>query len=99
MSYISNYESSGRQGGIIVSMAAQFNEAEVGEYGVRAITQNTKSTTDKFKRIAELINSGKLKAQVDKVFSLDQVSEAFDYLEREHPKGKVVVKIKASQSS
>lgn len=33
-------------------------------------------------------------SEVDKVFSLEEVRDAFDYLEKEHTKGKVVVKIK-----
>ena len=85
-----------KKGGTIVSMAAQFDPAEIEKYGVTAISQVTKSTADKFKRIAELVDSGKLKAEVDKIFPLEQIKEAFDYLEKTHPKGKVVVKIKVS---
>jgi NADPH:quinone reductase-like Zn-dependent oxidoreductase len=82
-----------KKGGIVVSMAGQFNEEETKNLGVRAISQVTKTTADKLKRIAQLVDEGKLKAEVDKVFPLDQVREAFDYLEKEHPKGKVVVEI------
>lgn len=82
-----------KKGGIAVSMAGQFDEATAKELGVTAITQSTKTTSDKLTRIAQLIDSGKLKAQVDKVFPLEKIREAFDYLEKEHPKGKVVVKI------
>lgn len=75
-------------------MAAQFDPGEVEKYKVTAISQNTKTTADKLKRIAELVDSGKLKAEIDRIFPLDRTKEAFDYLESEHPKGKVVVKIK-----
>lgn len=83
-----------KQDGVIVSMAGQFDEEETKKLGVTAISQVTKTTADKLKRIAQLIDQGKLKAEVDKVFPLEQVREAFDYLEKAHPKGKVVVKIK-----
>lgn len=83
-----------KKGGVIVSMTAQFDEAEVSRYGVIAITQNTKSTADKFRRIAQLIDEGKLKPEVDKVFPLEQVKEAFDYSEKDHPRGKVIIAIK-----
>lgn len=83
-----------KKGGIIVSMAAQFDQAEVEKLGVIAISQQTNTNSEKLKRIAELVDQGKLKVEIDKVFSLDQVKEAFDYLEKEHPKGKVAIQIK-----
>lgn len=83
-----------KKGGIIVSMSGQFDPAEAEKYGITVISQQTNTNAQKLKRIAELVDSGKLKAAVDKVFPLRQVSEAFDYLEKEHPKGKVVIKIK-----
>jgi NADPH:quinone reductase-like Zn-dependent oxidoreductase len=43
--------------------------------------------------LAELIDSGVIKPQVDKVFPLDQAKEAFAYLETGHPKGKVAITI------
>jgi NADPH:quinone reductase-like Zn-dependent oxidoreductase len=45
-------------------------------------------------RLAELVDSGKIKTQIDKVFPIDQASEAFKYLSEGHPRGKVIVKIK-----
>ena len=84
-----------KKGGIIVSMSGQFDQAEVEKYGVTTITQQTNTNAQKLRRIAGLVDTGKLKAEVDKVFSLDQVRQAFDYLEKEHPKGKVVVQIKS----
>lgn len=83
-----------KKGGIIVSMAAQFDPEQVAKYGVSAISQATDTNAQKLIRITELVDSGKLKTEVDKVYTLDKIKEAFDYLEKEHPKGKVVVKIK-----
>lgn len=83
-----------KKGGVAVSMAGQFDESEAEKLEVMALTQNTKTETPKLERIAQLVDTGKLKAEVDKVFSLDEIKEAFNYLEKEHPKGKVVVEIK-----
>lgn len=83
-----------KPGGIIVSMGTQFDPGDVEKYKITAIAQNTKSTADKFRRIADLVDAGKLKAEIDKAFPLDEAKEAFEYLENGHPKGKVVVKIK-----
>lgn len=57
-----------KKDGIIVSMAAQFDPVEVEKYGVRAISQVTHTNSEKLKRIAQLVDQGKLKAEVDKVF-------------------------------
>ncbi|MCB0418889.1 MAG: NADP-dependent oxidoreductase [Bdellovibrionales bacterium] len=44
-------------------------------------------------QIGKLIEDGKVKAKVDKVFDLDKVSDAFSYLETGHAKGKVVLRV------
>ncbi|MBI3486244.1 NADP-dependent oxidoreductase [Candidatus Daviesbacteria bacterium] len=87
-----------KKGGIFVSMVAQIPPEQALQKGVTAISQNTSTTSKKLERLAELIDSGKIKVLIDKVFSLEQVKEAFDYLEHSHPKGKVVVKIKSEHS-
>jgi len=83
-----------KKGGILVSMLGQPGEQLAKQYGVTGIGQFTKTTSDKLKRLAELVDAGKIKPQVDKIFPLEQIQEAFDYLETSHPKGKVVVSIK-----
>lgn len=82
----------GRQGGVLVSMLGQPNEELAQKYGVTAIGQNTQTNTRHLKRLAHLVDSGKIKPQIDRVFSLEQVKEAFDHLEKGHPRGKVVLK-------
>lgn len=82
-----------KKGGILVAMTGGVDEDRAKELGIQAISQNTKTSSNKLKRIAELIDQGKIKAEVDKVFDFDQVKEGFDYLENDHPKGKVVIKI------
>lgn len=84
-----------KRGGVIVSMLGQPSEELVRQYGVIAIGQNTKTNTEHLKRLAELVDSGKIKAHIDKEFTLDEVKEAFTYQEQSHPKGKVVFKIKS----
>jgi len=64
------------------------------KYGVTAIGQSTNTNTQHLNRLAELIDGGKIKVQLDKVFPLEQAREAFKHLEEGHPRGKVVVKIK-----
>ncbi|MEK7113156.1 MAG: NADP-dependent oxidoreductase [Patescibacteria group bacterium] len=83
-----------KKDGVIVSMVGQPNEKLAKKYGVTAIGQNTEGNTERLNRLAKLVNSGKIKAHVDKVFSLEQAKEAFGHLEEGHPRGKVVFKIK-----
>ncbi len=80
-----------KKGGIIVSMLGQPNEELAKEFEVTAIGQNTKTNAEHLKRLAELVDSGKIKTHIDKEFTLDQVKEAFTYQEQNHPKGKVVL--------
>ncbi len=84
----------GEAGGIIVSMSGAPDEKLVEEYGVKAIGQNTDTSAKNLTRLAELVDQGVIKPQIDKVFTLDQAKEAFEYQETSHPKGKVVISIK-----
>lgn len=84
-----------KKGGILVSMLGQPDENLAKQHQVMAIGQNTQTTKEKLMRLADLVNQGKIKPQVDKIFPLEQVKEAFDYLEKTHPRGKVVVSLHA----
>lgn len=84
----------GRQGGIFVSMVGAPSSELVKKYGVVAIGQNTEGNSERLSRLTELVESGKIKPQVDKVFSIDKVKEAFSHLEKGHPRGKVVLKVR-----
>ncbi|MBI3980753.1 NADP-dependent oxidoreductase [Candidatus Microgenomates bacterium] len=83
-----------KKGGVIVSMLGQPNQELAQRYEVIAIGQGTQTDTTHLNHLAKLVDSGKIKAQVDKVFYLEQTREAFKYQEEIHPKGKVVIKIK-----
>lgn len=87
-----------RHGGILVSMLGQPSVQLAKKYGVRAIGEVTQSTTKNLHRLRELVDTGIIKPQIDKVFSLDHAKEAFAYAENGHPKGKVVVTIKENAS-
>lgn len=83
-----------KKGGVIVSMVGQPNPELAKKYDVTAIGQGTKGTPNHFNKLSELVDAGKIKVNVDKIFPLDQVREAFRYIEEGHPQGKVVLKIK-----
>lgn len=82
-----------KTGGTLVSMLGQPKEELAQKYSVTAIGQNTQTNTARLTRLSELVDGGKIKINVDKIFPLDSVKEAFTYQEKVHPRGKVVLKI------
>lgn len=82
-----------KNGGAIVSMLGQPNPTLAEKYGVTAIAQMTKVNTETLTRLANLVDGGKIKVYVDKVFPLEQVKEAFIF-QSSHSRGKVVIQIK-----
>jgi NADPH:quinone reductase-like Zn-dependent oxidoreductase len=83
-----------KKAGIIVSMVGEPNQELAKTAGVTAIGQMTKTTSEHLKRLTELVESGRVIAQVDKIFALEQTADAFIYQEKIHPNGKVVVTIR-----
>lgn len=83
-----------KKGGILASMKGQPNEELSKQYGVTGVAINTQTNHQHLQRLTQLVESGVVKPQVDKVFSLDQIKQAFDYKLTAHPQGKVVIKIK-----
>jgi alcohol dehydrogenase len=83
-----------KRGGVLVSMMGKPNEKLAEEYKVTVVGQRTKTDTKHLKRLAELVDSGKIKPQVNKIFPFDEIQLAFKYQEEGHPHGKVVLQIK-----
>jgi NADPH:quinone reductase-like Zn-dependent oxidoreductase len=62
-------------------------------FGVGAVAQFSQVTSDRLSKLAELVDQGALKVNIDRTFPLEQASTALLYLEKESPIGKVVLKI------
>lgn len=84
-----------RRGGVLVSMLGKPNEVLAKEKGVTAIGQMTTTTTDYLNRLRELVDRGKIRIHVDRIFSLQDAKDAFSFAEHNHPRGKVVLRIAA----
>lgn len=82
-----------KRGGIIVSMLMPPDKTLETEYGVKAILQFTKVTTEHLNMLTEFIKEGVVKIYIDKVYTLDNIKEAFEYKEKEEVLGKIVIKI------
>jgi NADPH:quinone reductase-like Zn-dependent oxidoreductase len=84
-----------KPGGALVSMVQPVDEALAKQYGVVYTQESTKPTPERLSKITELVDSGKLGVNIDKIFPLDQGAAALEYLKTGHPKGKVVIQVKA----
>ncbi len=83
-----------KNGGAMVSMLEAPDEELVKQKNLNYNQQQSEATPERLVKVAELIDAGVLKVNVDKVFPLDQAAEAFEYWQTGHPKGKVVLQIK-----
>lgn len=83
-----------KKNGVIVSMLVQPNKDLMEKYGVKAILEWTGPTTDRLTKIADLVDQGAMKINIDKTFPLDQAAQALTYQQKNHPRGKVVIVIK-----
>ncbi len=82
-----------KSGGTAVSMIATADEAKAKELGVTAISQQTKTTTEKLEKLAKLVEDGVVTPQIEKVYPLEQIKEAFEDRESGAVKGKIVIRI------
>lgn len=84
-----------KQGGVVVSMLMQPDEALMQQYNVRAIAQQTRVTTEDLTELAALIDQKVVTPHVDATYPLVDVAEAFAARESGNVKGKVVLQITA----
>jgi NADPH:quinone reductase-like Zn-dependent oxidoreductase len=83
-----------KEGGIIVSMLEQPRSELMEKHGVTAIGQFTQVNSERLSKLTELAEKRVIKVNVDKTFSLGQAGEALEYLQKGHPRGKVVLRVK-----
>jgi NADPH:quinone reductase-like Zn-dependent oxidoreductase len=83
-----------RKGGVLVSMLEQPDQKLMLQFGVRAVGQWTRVTTAHLLRLAELAEQGVLRVNIDRIFSLNEATEALVYQREGHPRGKIVIKIR-----
>lgn len=82
-----------KRGGMAVSMIAPPDEAKAKEFGVTAMMQSTKVTTEALNALRELVEAGVIKPHIGIVMPLSKIQEAFKARETSTVEGKVVLDI------
>lgn len=83
-----------KRGGILVSAATRPSNEKAEQHGVRALFFLVAVTTERLRKIAELIDAGKLKTEVGEVLWLNEARQAHEMLEgAPHRRGKIVIKV------
>ncbi len=80
-----------KRGGILVSSLAQPSQEKAAERGVRALRFTAEESGADLDEIGGLIDSGKVKPAIARTFPLEEAAAAQQFLEKEHPAGKVVL--------
>lgn len=80
-----------RPGGILVSTLGQPDARTAAEHQVRAQGYMTEPNASQLTEIVRLIDEGRVHPVVSKTFGLGEAAEAQSYLEKQHPRGKVVL--------
>lgn len=83
-----------RKGGYIISIINPVSEEEVHKHDLRSGYIFVKSNGDTLSKLAQLIDSGKIRPVVSKIFSLDEIKQAHDLSQSGRAVGKIVIKIR-----
>ena len=82
-----------KRGGIIISSSAVPSQEKAQQHGLRALFFLVQVTADRLQKIAELIDTGRLKTEVGEVLWLDEARRAHEMLEgAPHRRGKIILK-------
>jgi NADPH:quinone reductase-like Zn-dependent oxidoreductase len=82
-----------KRGGILVSTLGQPEAEQAAKFGVRAAGYVAQPNPSQLNEIRDLIDAGKVSPTLTKAFSLEDAAEAHQYLEKEHPRGKIAFSI------
>lgn len=82
-----------RKGGLLVSTLNEPSREKAAAAGARGMRYTVTESGDDLAVIAELIDAGKVRPVVAKTYQLHEAAAAQQFLEKEHPAGKVVLSI------
>jgi NADPH:quinone reductase-like Zn-dependent oxidoreductase len=83
-----------KKGGCLVSIKGEDSKGLAERYGVRFVAFFMWPSGEMLSQLAQLISDGALKPIIDRTFSIDQIQEAYGYLQTGRAKGKIVIQVK-----
>ena len=82
-----------KRGGMLVSTLKEPSHEKAEQRGARGCRYTTQESGADLGQIGRLIDTGKIKVVVAKTFPLEDAAAAQQFLEHEHPAGKVVLRL------
>jgi NADPH:quinone reductase-like Zn-dependent oxidoreductase len=82
-----------KRGGVLVSTLTEPSAEKAAARGARGCRYMTQPSGEDLAKIAKLIDQDKVKVVVAKTFPFEEAAAAQEYLERQHPAGKVVLRL------
>src|SRR6266478_6004808 len=82
-----------KKGGIIVSLVARPNQAELDKHGIRGASLSVEPNSDELAEITKLIDERKIKVIVSQTLPLAEAAKAQIQADTHHTRGKIVLKV------
>jgi NADPH:quinone reductase-like Zn-dependent oxidoreductase len=82
-----------KKGGVLVSTLTEPSQARAAELGVRGLRYTAEESGENLAEIGRLIDAGRVKPIIAKTFPLEEAAAALQFLEKQHPAGKVVLTV------
>ena len=82
-----------KKGGVVMSLVARPDAAEVKKYGIRGAGISVHADADDLSEIAQLVDAGKIKPIVTEVLPLTDAVKAQQQAATHHTRGKVVLRV------
>jgi NADPH:quinone reductase-like Zn-dependent oxidoreductase len=82
-----------KKGGVLVSIVGQPSQERAKQFGVRAVSMLVKPSGETLEKIAQLVDTGKIRAVVTHVMPLGEVAKAHEQSETRHTRGKIVLTV------
>ncbi len=83
-----------KKGGTMVSIKSEDADGLAEKFGVNFEVFFMWPSGEMLAKLTELVNRGELKPVIDRTYSMADAQEAYDYLEKGHASGKVVIEVK-----
>jgi NADPH:quinone reductase-like Zn-dependent oxidoreductase len=82
------------KGGVLVSLVHSPSKEKANQFGVRGMMCSVQPDSAHLKKIAELIDSAKLRPIIDRVLPLSEARRAHELSQNGHGRGKIVLRVK-----